>query len=320
MALAEILEARGIEVQYGHGSEIRICCPFCVDRGESADERFRLGINQRTGGGHCFNCDWSSKDSAPKWVLIKLRMKSDADDLGPVHIEEEEVEAPPLALPDGFTLLRKADDYWSRRARKYLLDRAVTKQQIKEKLIGYTMQGRYAYRIIFPVLNEGKLVGLVARDFTGQAKVRYLNSTGDKYLWNYRPAIRGHRTIVLSEGIFKALCLERLGDLTSASVLGHNITTNQIQQLEAGGYRTVVLWPDPDKAGIDGVVHMAQILQDRSFKVKTVVRYNKKGKARVPSKQADELPERRVQYYLNECIVPYTWGLEQRLKLMTSEM
>jgi hypothetical protein len=325
MALSDILEARGIEVQYGQGNEIRVCCPFCVDRGESPDERFRLGINQYTGSGHCFNCDWSSKDSAPKWVLIKLRMKGDMDELAVSQKEVEEEEVPPVVLPDGFQLLKEASDYWSRRARRYLLDRNVTPKQIRTKLIGFTMQGRYAYRIIFPVLNEGNLVGLVARAFTPSAKVRYLNSVGDKYLWNYTPAKRTDpkhlgRTIILSEGIFKALNIERLGHLTSASVLGHNITSNQLQQLEAGRYRTAILWPDPDKPGIDGVVHMAQVLQDKGFRVKTIVRFDKAGKLHIPTKQADELPDHRVVYYLESCVVPYSWKLEQQLILKSSEM
>ena len=40
------------------GNEASLCCPFCVERGETEDTRFRLGINVSTAVGHCFNCHW----------------------------------------------------------------------------------------------------------------------------------------------------------------------------------------------------------------------------------------------------------------------
>ena len=62
MNLQEALEAAGIEVRSGASAEeIWMCCPFCQERGESPDGRFRLGVNLRSGKAQCFNCQWKGR-------------------------------------------------------------------------------------------------------------------------------------------------------------------------------------------------------------------------------------------------------------------
>lgn len=313
MALLDVLRSRGVEVRKGRGGELTLCCPFCIDRGESQDTRFRLGVNQRTGAAHCYNCGWASKSEGPKWILIKLGHRSELEQIG-YHLDPAPEEKPPepVVLPDGFELLHACDrsDYWARRAYRYIRKRGVSKKQLRQKLIGYTMTGRFAYRIVFPVLDKGNLVMVVARDFTGQAKAKYLNSVGDKYLYNIQPADRNResgRSVILSEGILKALKLERLTPIASASVLGHNLTDIQLNQLKEAKYRTVILWPDPDRPGVVGVTEMASLLIDNGFRVKTLWP--------LPKAQADELADETVEEILRCHVHEYTWGVEQKLSL-----
>ncbi len=55
MDLLEALRLRGISYhrQVLNPAEVYVCCPFCETRGESADKRFRLGLNMWRGFGHC---------------------------------------------------------------------------------------------------------------------------------------------------------------------------------------------------------------------------------------------------------------------------
>ena len=54
MNFLEALQQSGIEVKERDSKpgEYAICCPFCIDRGETADETFRLGVNLNTGFAH----------------------------------------------------------------------------------------------------------------------------------------------------------------------------------------------------------------------------------------------------------------------------
>ena len=56
--IQNILDAGGADYK-PHSTkddEVWICCPFCIDRGESRDDKYRLGINLFTGLAHCYNC------------------------------------------------------------------------------------------------------------------------------------------------------------------------------------------------------------------------------------------------------------------------
>lgn len=243
-------------------NEISVCCPFCSERGETPDTRFRLGVNTKTGWAHCFNCGWKSRH-AIGYLLKRLgsteRITEDNN--------QPEVEAPSeICLPKDFMVLKHCYDDLDQKALSYLTQRGVTKDQILRNRIGVSYFGRYAYHIVFPVMDRKTLRGFVARDFTGMRRVRYLNSPGDKYLYNYhRPA----KQVLLSEGIFKALRLEQAADsdTMSMALLGHDVTEKQLVQLQKANCTEAILWPDPDPVGRRGMITVADKLSENGLKV-----------------------------------------------------
>lgn len=270
MTLVEALQRGRVKFQTSDDpSEIRICCPFCSDRGETPDTRFRLGVNIN-GLAHCFNCGWSGR-KAIGYILRRLEVAAtEIDGLG--DLEPRKPQAPP-ELPSDFMVLDQVHDGYDRMARRYLLNRGVLPEQIQTKRIGVSYVGRYAYRIVFPVWDGKKLRALVTRDFTGRREPRYLNSTGDKYLYNFSTS---KAKVVLVEGIFKALRLEQVAEgYRCMALLGHDITAPQVEQLirirEARGAVSVLLWPDPDRVGRKGMVKVADVLSEFGFPVEVML-------------------------------------------------
>ena len=101
MNIVEALEAAGIEVRPGASDEeIWMCCPFCQERGESPDGRFRLGVNIRTGQGQCFNCSWKGRGEYTFSVLQQALATGDIE----VFVQEMEIlsksKNPPFSICD----------------------------------------------------------------------------------------------------------------------------------------------------------------------------------------------------------------------------
>jgi hypothetical protein len=309
--LIETLQNHGIEVKQ-HSTkedEYRICCLFCVDRGESPDEKFRLGFNIRTGVGGCFNCGWKSR----KALLAIMRRLGEAgfdstrvQFIPPAHVENEKV-----SLPEGFQLLSELDDddILFGPAIGYAKKRGITKRQFLEKEIGATVQdSKYKYRLIFPVRDgKSKLVGYVGRDWTGTHPAKYMNNMGAaRHIYNARPDKYSHKIIVLSEGLTKSLAIERATDyeVCSGATLGNSITDVQIEQLRA--FDETILFPDPDRAGMHGYLAVAANLASILKKVSLAWPW--------PKKQADDMSSKEIMDVLS-ARVKYSMTLEWRLRI-----
>jgi DNA primase len=288
-----ILYQHGIEVRESGASddEFRIHCLFCGDMGVEPDTRFRLGFNIKSGLGHCFHCGWSSR----KAVIQILRRLGERDEEVSFDDFTRQTRArdTPQTLPEGFTLLAQTDldDPLFGKARRYVEKRGITEEQLVRHGIGATvMDFRYQHSIIFPVpLKDGKLAGFVSRDYTGQRNPKYLNSCGTKVIYNVFGAYPA-TAIVLSEGITKALALERMlkNTICCGAILGHAITDAQVEGLAK--YREVILFPDPDRAGLLGFLGVAANLQ--SLARKLTVAWP------LPEKQADDMNESEMRAHL----------------------
>lgn len=111
-------------------------------------------------------------------------------------------------LPDGI----KADlflDYL--RDRKFPNPKAVS----REFDLHYAITGRFAYRLVFPIYYQGKLVNLVGRDITNRQKLRYLalgkDEAGvplDDLVYNFDAMVCGGEILWLTEGPFDALKMQ----------------------------------------------------------------------------------------------------------------
>lgn len=302
MTFLELLAHRGIPFRRSASDATRVylCCPFCTDNHHSADTSFHLGVHFHRWLANCFRCGWKSSHGTQSKILRRIGVPQDL-------VQDEEtpqaLRSPTPRLPSDFQLLsstRKGDTF-AQQAYSYLKQRGVTQQQIQRNRIGFSMVGRFAYRIVFPVMVRKKLEGIVARDFTGTSPVRYLNSSGEKSLYNAPSAFRA-RKVVLSEGIFKALALEQVTDYTSLAVLGHSLTGKQTQQLQDLGVGRVAVWPDPDRVGIHGALEIADALLDMGVAVEMVA---------PPEQQADEMEAKELQRHWS-ARRPYDQNLRNR--------
>lgn len=225
-----------------------------------------MGVDVAEGHGHCFNCDWRKRRVAVSELKKKLS-------LGEWVVLEKvsKRRMAPLRLPEDYNLLysRVKGDYWQDKAYAYLKKRGVTDRQIKRYKIGITETGPYAYRVVIPVYVEGKLEGLVCRALKSDQDPKYKNSMGDKGVWGLHTDAE---TCVLVEGVFDALACDRaVGDVRDCrAILGHSLTGRQLDMLD--GYKEYILWPDPDKAGVQGFSIIAEQLSEMG-KVSMVVPY-----------------------------------------------
>ena len=258
--LRALLLSNGIAVRSSatDRSEITICCPFCLERGETADTRFRLGINVSKNVAHCYNCRWATRHAAQA-ILSHLRITRQGLSAGFYNDATDEKKEPPVQLPEDYHCLTSVYDDMDREARQYVLQRGISMEQIKHYHIGVSFSGRFAYRIVFPIYCNKQLKSLVTRDFTGRQKPKYLNSVSDKPIAYFKPDAP---RVILSEGVFKAMRIQRVTGDCSASLLGHTLTEQQLQQIQESKCSEIVLWPDPDPPGYRGIVTVADKLRE----------------------------------------------------------
>lgn len=316
MILTDILDAAGVEIKYRAGStELNICCPFCPENGESADTRFRLGINTASGAASCFNCKWKARGvmytarQLCRIFGIKFNLRSLAAKQDETKKKEPKKGVSPVAgLPAEYEDFAHEPDAIGFKARKYLRLRGVSTLQIVKHRIGFAAAGDMAWRVLFPVVDsEGVTHGCVGRDFSGNQSPKYLNTPGMKLLWN---AHRVARTAVVVEGVMDALRVEhallQMHDSIPVARLGSTITSAQLDQLKL--YERVVVLPDWDRAGVVGAIELCNRCTARGMVVL----------ASVPDAMSGIDPGDMTENTIVELIkdaVPWTTHVERHMRL-----
>lgn len=259
------------------GGEVSVNCPFCIEEVGKIDTKQRLGINTDTGVAHCYRCEWKGGKRKIFRELCRVFQRNEHLD-----IEEDEYAEKPkyerkekpkkqvaTSLPEEYEpLWRNVNDKIGRRALAYVLSRNITEEQIKNHRIGFCATGDYAHRIIFPVYRGRRIRGIVARDFSGKSDIKYKNSAGGKTIYNY-PRKR-QLVCHLLEGITDVLSMERaMPHQDAVATLGRTLTKFQLKLLAR--YKKIVIWPDPDRPGVDGAIKKAIQLQKKKVIVYMVV-------------------------------------------------
>ena len=259
MTFIEVLARRRVPFRTS-GVEVQLNCPWCPERRGEEDFNFCLHINTHSGAGHCWHASCEFKGRHLLFLVLK-KLQIQTNELVLEGEAPEEAPPEPVELPRDFQVLSKAYDDLDRQALQYLTRRGITREQILRNRIGVSYQGRFAYRIIFPVWVGKELKFINARDFTGNQVPKYLNTRGDKYLFHFNPKAE---ICILSEGAFKALRIAQIvgPGFTSASLLGHDLTKNQLEQLQDSSCQQIVLWPDPDMVGRKGMLKIADTLSE----------------------------------------------------------
>jgi hypothetical protein len=205
------------------GTEYVVLCPW------HEGTKRKLYISATHGMYNCFSCGiHGSFFSLVRRVLI-LNKNKDVFDALKIYESSEPLTF--LNDPDvrpssgGSTVIEYPEGYFpfyteeplgesGRAAKAYLNDRGITEEQISYYKLGFCATGKYAHRIIVPVLDdEENLVSFVARDYTGHAQAKVLTpaallgTSGIKdYVYNLHNAKRT-RELIIGEGVFDAMAL-----------------------------------------------------------------------------------------------------------------
>ena len=138
----------------------------------------------------------------------------------------------------------------------------------------------FRHRVTFPFLNRyGRVIGFTARDLTGSAKAKYLNSPdsivfkkGAEFfgLYQARSEITKYNKVFLVEGQFDVISMAQNGIRNVICKSGSALDGVQVKRLRLL-CENVTLVYDDDKAGIHAAVTQIPVLLDAGMNVRCVM-------------------------------------------------
>ena len=230
---------------------VNVCCPYCDTKPDSFNMGFPLEgdayCNCWKCGGHDLHEALSmilrvSKREVPS-ILERYRGRGET-----VSATRKKAKGTKLVLPsDGFTEVE----------RDYLLSRRYDPDYLHRKygVVGGGMVGRWKFRIIIPIVVDGRLVSWTARSILGKERLkeleipRYKNLSIEESVVNPKDVFfnmdncRG-QTCVLTEGAFDVM---RFGDGFLCS-LGTQLTQEQLKLLYSRYTKVFVMFDNECEA------------------------------------------------------------------------
>lgn len=223
---------------------VEINCPFP----QCSDPSYHLGINMKSGLFHCWIC--GEKGSMEKLVqkiagVPSWKAKQITKDFD-INFQEKEEEKSivekvewPKGIEKGFPDMHR--QYL--KSRGFNPDFLIKKYQLKACL---HLGDKFAYRIIVPVIIDGKIVSLVGRDITGKQQMKYWNLPNELSMIDTKDCLYNIDTVkdkvLIVEGIFDAWSV---GDGCVAT-LGTEYTLNQLRLLYEKDVKEAFVMYDPD--------------------------------------------------------------------------
>ena len=170
------------------------------------------------------------------------------------EIENSEVgllELPEVKMPVGWKVLKNSNPY--------LISRGITPELCERYEFGSTkMFRKYDSYILIPIRDNGKVRGFIGRygcKEVPDGKLRYNNSIGTQFsqlLFGYDEITQNTNTVILVEGVFDKIAVDKVLDLWSSEdikcvcTFGKKISEEQITKLKIRGVVRVILLYDFD--------------------------------------------------------------------------
>jgi hypothetical protein len=189
--------------------ELDYACPFC----NSGTRKKKLAVNVNKDVAHCWLCEWHGsvhslfRKLQTDNVLVQRYFRRKFRELEKLREQEPKVE---IELPEGYFPLYKAINEGfivKTILRDFCYQRHLTSNDIRKYNLGYTSEGRFAFRIIVPSYDEnGNLNFFSARAYPIEQKPKYLfpHISKNDIIFN-ELFIDWKGTVVLVEGVFDAL-------------------------------------------------------------------------------------------------------------------
>lgn len=282
------LEAKEIEFKTSGSNTTKgwaqLNCPFCHD------PSFHLGVNLSSGLFHCWVC--SQKGGSNKLIkellsvnyyeAEKIIAEFDTDK----EIEEEKIELKSkLEVPSEFTT-ELLDLH-----RQYLIGRKFNPDFLQNKygIMAAYQTGRFAYRIMIPVLLNGELVNFTGRDVTGLQKSKYMHMHNSEAVLPMKNILYNLDSvkdkIIIVEGVTDVW---RIGD-GSAAMMGVEYTSQQLNLLLEKELSEAYILFDNDFAGKNKAEKLGNILSTFIPHVEVIHLNNAKDPGELSDSEALEL-------------------------------
>lgn len=225
------------------GNHIAIKCPFCGAADPS--EHMVLSLDESKPYWYCWR-DQDHRGRNPSFLIARLGgmslaaarslvdegigvLDSEWNEVvnrlvnGAPEVKEHKIRA--ITLPKGVN--RLTDKKTNFPFLDYLEGRGFSapEKMIRDVELYASFFGWFAYRIVFPIYHDGKLVNLMGRDITGKHRLRYRALPADKAgldldhtVYNHDDAMLGGQILWMVEGPMDALKLNWYGDKEDSAV------------------------------------------------------------------------------------------------------
>ena len=320
-ALFDYLFEQGFQPEYyEEDTEIVVCCNLC------GDDRPRLYINSDTGAWVCFHCgesgglhrlllavcELNGHEAFELGRTLRNREADDIRDYFELSIKKEDPVAMPVVLPQQ---MHAVDESTPALFSKYLARRHVSLELARARGIGYCVTGRYAYRIVIPVENDGHLYTFIARSVLNKCPTcterldactcrprqfpKVLTPKGGHprlTVFNFDHVRRSiSPRVVIVEGVFDALRCPT----EAVALLGSSASPTQLA-LVAGlsRGREVVIALDGDEAGYRGAAKLADALTSELVKVRVALLPTDSDPGSMDKEELDRCLESALRYVI----------------------
>lgn len=223
---------------------IGVNCPHPRHRGR--DDEYKLGIHPETNSCNCWKCGVHSyKETIQHLLKIDKsevnRILAQYSGKTNIRVEKRRAEATVIQLPP---------NSFTGKELKYLHSRGFTEEHIKEyDLRGGGLAGKWQYRIVIPIYQDGRIVSATGRAIDKRMELRYYTLSKKEEVVEHKHTLFGEDkvvgdTIVVVEGPLDAI----KGGAGFVATYGTSITREQIHRMSK--YSNVLLLLDNDDAGI----------------------------------------------------------------------
>jgi len=221
----------------------------------------------------------------------------------PKSSQTQETKEEYVSLPYEYKKLTETHtDFSYSKAMKYLKNRGIESYDIERYDIGYCDKGDYVGRIIVPSYDaDNKLNYFLARDFTGNAYLKYKNPPVSKDVVVFENQIDFSEPLILCEGVFDAIAIRR----NAIALLGKNIPNKLKMRLVQHGVKEVSIVLDND--AFKNALYLSESLMNDNIKVRLV---------RMGSEDAADLGFKKVIERINSTdILDFGQLMQQKLCL-----
>lgn len=232
-------------------------------------------FDRRTGSHRCMSCGWgggpwelaaavlklATPQEGGEWIRRELRGigSSLPSEVPQVRVVRSRATAFEMTMPSGVLIPSIDGSEWFAPAYEYLTrplaekGRGVPSWQLERWHVGYAVRGRLRMRVVVPVHTGGRLLSYVARAFVDgvprydAARRTDVGARPEAAVWG-EPGFDDGDVATVTEGVFKAMAMERAGAPNPCAILGAtNLGPEKIDLLSR--FSVVLVATDPDRAG-----------------------------------------------------------------------